>query len=409
MNPLQTLFISARALLRNKMRSFLTTLGVIIGVGAVIAMVALGEGAKASVAAQFAAMGTDLLIVTSGSSMSGGARGGSGSAPTITWDDVNALRTQVRSVRYVAPNLRSTAQIVSEEQNWSTMVTGTTPEYFAIRNWPAGKGAMFTQGDVDTGTKVVVLGQTVATNLFGPETNPVGQLVRVNNTPFEVVGVAATKGQSAQGQDYDDVVFVPSSTFQAKIQGGLQKYLAGSLFIGADPALGTAAAQRDMTELLRERHLLRPGAPDDFMIRNLSEMANAQQEGTETMTTLLASIAAVSLLVGGIGIMNIMLVSVTERTREIGVRMAVGAKPRHILAQFLVESLSLSLLGGLLGIILGTVSAQQLSERFGWSMVIRADVTVIAVGFSALVGVIFGLYPAYKASKLDPIQALRFE
>ncbi|EYF04722.1 ABC transporter permease [Chondromyces apiculatus] len=409
MNPIQTLFISVRALLRNKMRSFLTTLGVVIGVGAVIAMVAIGEGAKASVSAQFAAMGTDLLIVMSGSSTASGARGGAGSAPTLTWEDVKALRTQVRSVRYVAPNLRSNGQVVSEEQNWMAPITGTTPEYFSIRTWPATKGTLFTQSDVDTGTKVVVLGQTVANNLFGADTNPVGQLVRINNIPFEVVAVAASKGQSAQGQDYDDVVFVPSSTFQAKIQGGLQKFVAGSLFIGADPALGTAAAQREITELLRERHQIRPGAPDDFTIRNLSEMANAQQEGTETMTTLLASIAAVSLLVGGIGIMNIMLVSVTERTREIGVRMAVGAKPRHILAQFLVESLTLSLLGGLLGVVLGTISAQQLASRFGWTMLIRVDVTVVAVGFSAFVGVVFGLYPAYKASRLDPIQALRFE
>jgi len=409
MNPLQTLHIAVRALLRNKMRSFLTTLGVVIGVGAVIAMVAIGEGAKANVAAQFAAMGTDLLIVTSGSSSSGGARGGSGSAPTLTWEDVEAIRSQVRSVRYVAPNLRSSAQVVSEEQNWSTSVIGTTPEYFSIRNWPASQGAMFTQSDIDGGTKVVVLGKTVADQLFGPGTNPMGQIVRIKNTPFEVVGVAAAKGQSAQGQDYDDVAFVPSSTFQAKIQGGLQKFVNGSLFVGADPALGTAAAQRDITELLRERHQIRRGADDDFSIRNLAEMASAQQEGTQTMTTLLASIAAVSLLVGGIGIMNIMLVSVTERTREIGVRMAIGAKPRHILAQFLVESLSLSLLGGLLGVVLGTLAAQQLSSRFGWTMLIRVDVTIVAVGFSAFVGVVFGLYPAYKASRLDPIQALRFE
>jgi putative ABC transport system permease protein len=301
MNPLQTLHIAVRALLRNKMRSFLTTLGVVIGVGAVIAMVAIGEGAKANVAAQFAAMGTDLLIVTSGSSSSGGARGGSGSAPTLTWEDVEAIRSQVRSVRYVAPNLRSSAQVVSEEQNWSTSVIGTTPEYFSIRNWPASQGAMFTQSDIDGGTKVVVLGKTVADQLFGPGTNPMGQIVRIKNTPFEVVGVAAAKGQSAQGQDYDDVAFVPSSTFQAKIQGGLQKFVNGSLFVGADPALGTAAAQRDITELLRERHQIRRGADDDFSIRNLAEMASAQQEGTQTMTTLLASIAAVSLLVGASG------------------------------------------------------------------------------------------------------------
>ncbi len=409
MSPFQTLLIAVRALLRNKMRSFLTTLGVVIGVGAVIAMVAIGEGAKANVAAQFAAMGTDLLIVTSGSTTAGGARGGSGSAPTITWEDLRAIQTQLRSVRYAAPTLRSNAQLVSEEQNWSTSITGTSPEYFLIRNWPAARGANFTQGDVDAGAKVVVLGKTVADKLFGPDTDPVGQVIRIKNTPFEVVGVSASKGQSSQGQDYDDAAFVPVTTFQAKIQGGLQKYVSGNLFVGADPSVGTTAAQTEMTELLRERHQIRRGADDDFSIRNLAEMASAQQEGTETMTTLLASIAAVSLLVGGIGIMNIMLVSVTERTREIGVRMAIGAKPRHILAQFLVESLTLSLVGGLLGVALGTLAARELSSRFGWTMVVRPDIVAVAVGFSALVGVVFGLYPAHKASRLDPIQALRFE
>jgi putative ABC transport system permease protein len=409
MNPFATLLIAVRALLRNKMRSFLTTLGVVIGVGAVIAMVAIGEGAKASVSAQFAAMGTDLLIVTSGSSTQSGARGGSGSAPTITWDDVKAIKAQLRSVRYVAPNLRATAQLVSEEQNWSTSVTGTNDEYFMVRNWPMQRGHGFSQSDVETGNKVVVLGKTVADSLFGQDTDPVGQVVRIKNTPFVVVGVAATKGQSPTGQDYDDGAFIPYSTFQAKIQGGLSKFMAGALFVGAEPAVGTAAAQRDIGELLRERHQLRSGVDDDFSIRNLAEMASAQEEGARTMTTLLASIAAVSLLVGGIGIMNIMLVSVTERTREIGVRMAVGAKPRHILAQFLVEALTLSLLGGLLGVILGTLSARQLADSFGWTMIIRPDVVIIAVGFSALVGVVFGLYPAHKASRLDPIQALRFE
>jgi putative ABC transport system permease protein len=409
MNPLVTLLIAVRALLRNKLRSFLTTLGVVIGVGAVIAMVAIGEGAKANVAAQFAAMGTDLLIVTSGSSSSGGARGGSGSAPTITWEDVKAIGSQLKSVRYVAPNLRSSAQLVSEEQNWSTNVTGTNAEYFTIRNWPAMRGHVLSPGDVETGTKVVVLGKTTAEKLFGPDTDPIGQIVRIKNTPFEVVGIAAAKGQSPQGQDYDDAAFVPYTTFQAKIQGGLSKFVSGSLFVGADPSLGTTTAQREITELLRERHQIRRGGDDDFSIRNLAEMASAQEEGTKTMTTLLASIAAVSLLVGGIGIMNIMLVSVTERTREIGVRMAVGAKPRHILAQFLVESLTLSLLGGLLGVALGTLAARQLASSFGWTMLIRPDVVVVAVGFSALVGVVFGLYPAHKASRLDPIQALRFE
>ena len=261
----------------------------------------------------------------------------------------------------------------------------------------------------DCGTKVVVIGKTVADNLFGSDINPIGQTIRIKNTPFEVVGVAATKGQSAQGQDYDDVAFVPVSTFQAKIQGGLQKFVNGSLFVGAEPSIGTTVAQDDVTTLLRERHQLRQGADNDFQIRNLTEMASAQQEGADTMTTLLTAIAAVSLAVGGIGIMNIMLVSVTERTREIGVRMAIGAKPRHILLQFLVEALTLSLLGGLLGVTLGWGTARYMAAKFGWTMVVQPQVVAVAVGFSAAVGVIFGLYPAYKASRLDPIQALRFE
>jgi putative ABC transport system permease protein len=409
MNPLQTFGIAARALLRNKTRSFLTALGVIIGVGAVICVVAIGEGAKANVAAQFAAMGTDLLIVQSGSSRSGGARGGAGSAPTLTWDDVTAMQTQLPSVRYVAPQLQASTQLVSDQQNWSTRITGTTPDYFLIRNWPASSGALFNQSDVDGGGKVVVLGKTAADNLFTPDVDPIGQTVRINNTPFVVVGVAAAKGQSAQGQDYDDVAFVPVSTFQAKIQGGLQQFVSGSVFVGADPSLGTTAAQNEITALLRERHQLRGGAADDFQVRNLAEMASAQEEGADTMTTLLTAIAAVSLAVGGIGIMNIMLVSVTERTREIGVRMAIGAKPRHILLQFLVEALTLSLLGGLIGVTTGWGAARYMATKFGWTMVIEPQVVAIAVGFSAAVGVIFGLYPAYKASRLDPIQALRFE
>jgi putative ABC transport system permease protein len=279
--------------------------------------------------------------------------------------------------------------------------------------WPANPrdslGALFNQSDVDGGGKVVVLGKTAADNLFTPDVDPIGQTVRINNTPFVVVGVAAAKGQSAQGQDYDDVAFVPVSTFQAKIQGGLQKFVSGSVFVGADPSLGTTAAQNEITALLRERHQLRGGAPDDFQVRNLAEMASAQEEGADTMTTLLTAIAAVSLAVGGIGIMNIMLVSVTERTREIGVRMAIGAKPRHILLQFLVEALTLSLLGGLLGVTAGWGAARYMATKFGWTMVIEPQIVAIAVGFSAAVGVIFGLYPAYKASRLDPIQALRFE
>ncbi len=408
MNAAQTLRVATRALLRNKMRSFLTTLGIIIGVGAVIAMVAIGEGAKAKVEEAFASMGSDLLIIMPGSSSQGGMRGGFGSAPTMTWDDLKAIQTEVSTVRYAAAVLRSQAQVLSEDQNWSTSIQGTSPEYFLIRSWEVDKGRRLSTSDLEGGAKVAVLGQTVVDKLYGVNADPVGQSIRIKNVPFEVVGVLKRKGQSPQGQDFDDAVFVPQSTFQAKVQGGLQKYVSGIIFVGALPGQ-TARAQQQLTGLLRDRHRLERSAEDDFNIRNLTEMASAQQEGTNTLTTLLAAIAAVSLLVGGIGIMNIMLVSVTERTREIGVRMAVGAKPRNIRAQFLVEALVLSMMGGLVGVGLGLSGGKWLASNFGWPILVRVDVVLIAVGFSALVGVGFGLYPAHKASTLDPIQALRFE
>ena len=409
MNPFETFRVALRALVRNKMRSFLTILGIIIGVGAVIAMVAIGEGAKARVEESFASMGSNLLIVLPGSTSAGGARGGFGSMPTLTWDDLRAIRTEVSSVRYAAAVLRSTVQVASEDQNWSTSASGTSPEYFLIRSWKVASGRSLQDSDIETSTKVVVLGQTVVDKLFGASSDPVGQTVRIKNIPFEVVGVLARKGQSAMGQDYDDGVFVPQSTFKSKIQGGLQKYLSGTIFIWATSAEGTARAEAQITSLLRDRHHVAIAADDDFSIRNLTEMANAQQEGTKTLTTLLASIAAVSLLVGGIGIMNIMLVSVTERTREIGVRMAVGATPLNILLQFLVEALTLAVAGGIIGIVIGIFTAGRLAAKFGWPVLIRPDVIAISVGFSGLVGVVFGLYPARKASNLDPIDALRYE
>jgi putative ABC transport system permease protein len=409
MNPLVTFRVALRALLRNKLRSFLTTLGIIIGVGAVIAMVAIGEGAKARVQDAFASMGSNLLIILPGTTTAGGAQGGFGSQPTITWDDLKAIQTEVTSVRGAAPVLTTAAQLVSEDQNWSTRVTGTTPEYFTLRDWPIASGSPLTDADIEGGAKVVVLGKTVVDKLFGPGVDPVGQSVRIKNMPFQVEGVLTAKGQSPIGQDYDDAAFVPSTTFRTKIQGGLGNYLSGVIFVGATAPEATARAQTEITALLRERHHLAAGADDDFSIRNLQEMASAMEAGTSTLTTLLAAIAAVSLFVGGIGIMNIMLVSVTERTREIGVRMAVGAKPQNILAQFLVEALSLSLMGGLIGVVLGLTGAARLAASFGWPMLVRPDIIVIAVGFSALVGIGFGLYPARKASRLDPIDALRYE
>ena len=408
MNPIVILTVAIRALLRNKTRSFLTTLGVVIGVGAVIAMTAIGAGAKERVEKTFQEMGSNMIVVRSGTSRAGGVRGGAGSQPTLTWDDLQAIREETGSVRYVAPHLSTRAQVMAEGQNWNTSVQGTTPEYFEIRNWRIAAGGLFGEEDDQLGAKVAVLGRTVVDNLFGPYADPVGQVIRVNNVPFEVIGVLAPKGQSAFGSDNDDVVFVPASTYGAKLQGGLQKFIQGSIYVGAVSEAGTKKAEEEITQLLRRRHRIR-GEEDDFSIRNLSDIAQAQQEGASTMTSLLAGIALVSLLVGGIGIMNIMLVSVTERTREIGLRMAVGAKPRSILTQFMVEAVMLSLLGGLLGVAFGLGAAKYLVARFDWPMLIQPDIILVAVGFSGAVGVAFGLYPAFKASRLDPIQALRYE
>ncbi len=409
MNWMQTLRVALRALARTKMRSFLTTLGMVIGVSAVIAMVAIGDGAKARVEDAFAAMGSNMLIVLPGTTTAGGAHGGFGSMPTLTWEDLKSIQTDVPTVRWAAPQLRATASLLSEDQNWTTQVYGTTPDYFSIRSWAVDRGSLLTQSDVDSGTKNVVLGQTVVEKLFGANADPVGQVIRVKNIPFTVVGVLAKKGQSPMGQDYDDAAYVPVSSFQQKIQGGLGNYLAGAILVSATSQDATSRAESSIRGLLRDRHRLQAGTDDDFSIRNLSELASAQQEGTRTLTTLLAAIAAVSLLVGGIGIMNIMLVSVTERTREIGVRMAVGAKAGDIQLQFLVEALALAVAGGLIGVMLGLAGAWRLAASFGWPVLFRPDVILIAVGFSGLVGVGFGLYPAHKASRLDPIQALRFE
>ncbi len=409
MNAFQTLRVALRAILRNKMRAFLTTLGIIIGVGAVIAMMAIGAGAKAQVEQAFASMGTNMLIVLPGSTTAGGVHGGFGTMPTLTWDDVRAMGTEVPSVKAVAPSMRANLPVVSEDQNWTTSITGTSPEYFQIRNWPIALGASFTSIDVEGGTKVVVLGKTVSDKLFGANANPVGQTVRIGTTPFQVVGVAAAKGQSANGQDYDDAAFIPYTTFAQKVQGGLSKYVQGAIMVEAVDSESTARAEKGISELLRDRHHILSGQDDDFSIRNLSEIAGARAQGTETMTTLLASVAAVSLLVGGIGIMNIMLVSVTERTREIGIRMAIGAKPGQIRAQFLIEALVLSMAGGLIGVTLGLGTAILLAARFRWPMLVQPQVIAVSFGFSAFVGVVFGLYPAHKASQLEPIDALRFE
>ncbi len=356
-----------------------------------------------------AAMGTNLLIVLPGSSSAGGARGGFGSSPTLTWDDLKAIQTELPSVKSAAPGLRLSSSILADSGNWTTQVWGTTPEYFDIRNWQMALGERFTQSDVDTGNKVVVLGATVVDKLFGVDADPIGQTVRIRNIPFTVIGVTVKKGQSQMGQDYDDQVLLPVSTFAAKLQGGLRNYLNGMIYVAASSSAGTQKAQRDMTALLRDRHRIGLGAEDDFNIRNLAEMAAANAEQTKTASTLILVIGGISLLVGGIGIMNIMLVSVTERTREIGTRMAVGARPMDILLQFIVESLVLSLIGGFLGLALGAGIVTWVGKTLGWPVLIRMDSVFVSIGFSALIGLVFGFYPAFKASRLDPIDALRYE
>ncbi len=409
MTFLQTIRTALKALLINKLRSILTALGIVIGVAAVVAMMAIGEGAKAQLQASFDAMGTNMLYVMPGSSNNGGSRGGAGSRYTLTWSDLRAIRDSIPTVSHAAAQLRSSAQIMSSDQNWATTIVGTSPDYFAIRNWRAETGSLLTDQDVASGNKVAVLGMTVADMLFGPDVDPVGQTLRIRNVPFQVVGLLEKKGQTGMGQDNDDTVIIPESTFRTKIQGGLNQYVQGSLMVTAISSEALPRAQSQISDLLRERHRLGTDAEDDFSLRNMAEVANARQEGTRTLTMLLASIAAVSLLVGGIGVMNIMLVSVTERTREIGLRMAVGAKAHHILSQFLVEAIMLAMIGGFLGIGIGGFAAHAVGGQLGWPILFHPGVAVMAVVFSALVGVGFGLYPARKASLLHPIEALRFE
>ncbi len=408
MNATSTVRIALRSMWSNKMRALLTTLGVLIGVGALIAITAIGAGAKANVEHVFASMGTNLVIVLPGSTGMGGVNGGFGSMPTLTWDDVAAIRRDLASVEAVAPELRANVPVIAGDQNWTTSLTGTSPEFFEMRNWPMTRGAPLLQADVDAAAKAIILGQTLVDRLYGQYADPIDQIVRVGSTPFRVVGIAARKGQSAIGQDLDDAAFVPYTTFAQRIQGGMGAYLKGSLLVASRPG-DTVQVENDITVLLRDRHRLPPEREDDFSVHDMSELAAAQEQGTETMTMLLAAVALVSLVVGGIGIMNIMLVSVTERTREIGIRMALGAQPRHILLQFLVEALALSVAGGLLGIACGVATAASVAERLHWPIRVQPAVVAVSVVFSALVGVVFGLYPARKASAVDPIDALRFE
>jgi len=410
MNIGASIQIALRALRVNKLRSGLTMLGIIIGVGAVIAMMAVGSGARERIAAQIRSIGSNVIIVLSGSTTSGGIRLGHGTLLTLTEDDATAIAREVPAVEAAAPTMRGTAQVVFGNQNWSTVIQGATPEYLVVREWPVVFGRDITSRDVDGAAKVALLGQTVAENIFG-DSDPLGEIIRIKKVPFTVVGLLAAKGQSAFGQDQDDIVVIPLSTAKRKVLGVSQANArsVGALLIRARAPEVIPEAVEQMTVLLRQRHRLQPGQDDDFTVRNLSEVFAAQEESARTMSLLLGAIASVSLLVGGIGIMNIMLVSVTERTREIGIRMAVGARERDILTQFLIEAVTLALIGGIVGIGLGVGGSALLSFFAEWETVIAPAAIGLAFVFSSAVGVFFGYYPARKAASLDPIEALRYE
>ena len=410
MNPLTTLKLALRALWRSKVRSMLTMLGIVFGIGAVIAMVAFGQGAQAAVKEVFSSLGTNTLFLGNASSRSTmGPSAGAAGGPSLTWDDLDAVANEVPTIRMVAPILETrNTQVQSENGDWQTGVVGTRTEWFEIRAWEAEEGKVF---DEDTGLsneKVAVIGKTVATQLF-QSSSAVGQTIRINNQPYTVIGVLSAKGQGPRG-DNDDTIIIPIKTFQQKLEKpGVAKYMRGQLLISMKEEDQTEETISKITALLRDRHKLDSSDEDDFRIRNPGEFVKAQQDSTERISTLLAIVAAVSLLVGGIGVMNIMLVSVIERTREIGIRMAVGAKPTDVMTQFLVESLVLAAVGGILGLGLGYLAAWWGADYFGWKMFFPAATAGIAFAVSGGVGVVFGLYPAVRASQLDPITALRYE
>jgi putative ABC transport system permease protein len=398
------------ALQVNKVRTALTMLGVIIGVGAVVTMMAIGAGAQTRVAEQIRSLGSNLIIVLSGSITSGGVRLGSGSQLTITEDDARAIEREVPSVLAAAPTMRGGAQVVFGNSNWSTVLQGVTPAYFRAREWDVLSGRLLTGEDVDAASKVVVVGQTVALYLFG-STDPVGQTIRIKKVPFTVVGVLARKGQSAMGSDQDDTLLIPLSTAKKKVLGVSQANAraVGAILVKVVDTGRMKDAEQEMRELLRQRHHLQPHDDDDFAVRNLSEILESQEAASRVLSLLLAAVASVSLVVGGIGIMNIMLVSVTERTREIGLRRAVGARRGDILSQFLVEAVFVSLAGGLIGVVLGVAGSFAIGYFFGWSTLISLTAILPAFVFAAAVGIFFGYYPARKASRLKPIEALRYE
>ena len=406
MTPVMTFRIAFKALGRNKMRTGLTMLGMIIGVAAVITLVAMGNGAQSMIEDQIKGAGTNMITVNAGNFSSGGVRGGVGTSSTLTEDDAEAIRREVPGAQYVAAGQQSQAQVIAGNQNWFTRIQGTDVDLPLIRSWPTQFGSFFSPQDVTSATKVAVLGKTVNDTLFGPDVDSTGQIIRVRNQPFKVIGVMTAKGQSGMGPDMDDQILVPYTTVMKKLLGVTS---IRDVTVSAATAGETSAVADAIAVLLRTRHRIMPGQDDDFSVRTAEEIADIRTQAMGTMTTLLAGIAGVSLIVGGIGIMNIMLVSVTERTREIGLRMAIGAKGRDVLLQFLVEAIALSLIGGGIGIALGFGLAEGMSRWMSWPAKVPANAVGMAFGFAAAVGVFFGFYPAQKAARLDPIDALRFE
>jgi putative ABC transport system permease protein len=405
MNVASVVRVAFRALARNKVRSILTMLGIIIGVASVIAMVGLGQGAQRQVEEQIASMGTNMLVVHAGSMKTRGMHGGAGTNTTLTPEDIEAIVRECSAVAMASPSVGAPVNLVFGNQNWATRAEGVSHAYDKIRNWPVVAGEFFTDGDVQVAARVCVIGQTIAKQLF-PGLDPIGQTLRVRNLPFRVVGLLAEKGQNQWGRDQDDTIMIPYTTAMKKL---LSITYISSANISAVSPRATFTAERQITELLRQRHNIRPGQDDDFGVRNMTDIAEAAEETNRILTLLLSSIAGVSLIVGGIGIMNIMLVSVTERTREIGIRMAVGARSRHVRLQFLIESVVLSMVGGLMGIFVGIGVSFALSGIFNWPRLISPMAIVMSVAFSVAVGVFFGYYPAHKAASLDPIEALRYE
>lgn len=403
-----TFKISLRSLKVNKMRSVLTSLGIIIGVSAVIIMLSIGEGAKQRINKEISSMGSNLLMVMSGSTTSSGVRMGSGTQPTLTLKDAEAILKYCPSVSEVAPTVSEVSQLVYSNQNWSTSVNGITPGYMPIRLWEIEDGRAISQDDIKNTTKVAVLGSTVTTNLFG-DMDPINKTIRISGMPFKVIGILKSKGQNGMGQDQDDTVLIPITTAQKKLFGTAFPGTVKHISVQAADAESLSSAETEIKELLRERHNLGKNKDDDFTIRNFTQMLETAKQASNTMAILLGSIASVSLLVGGIGIMNIMLVSVTERTKEIGIRMAIGAKAMDIRVQFLVEALLLSLAGGLLGVVIGILGAKLVEIFSDMTVVISTMPILISFGFSGIVGILFGYYPAYKASLLNPIDALRYE